>query len=118
MEIFDDAWLTGPLRTWRWGISEQAFAFYVENKGLIVVVGCSHPGVDNLAIKAKEISKKNVYLIIGGYHGPSKESLDRIAKLSRFIAPAHCSGNLAKKYVMEKFPDKYYLVRTGTIIIL
>ena len=117
-EVLDDAWLTGPLKSWRWGIYEQAFSFYVEDKGLIVLVGCSHPGVDTLVSKAKDISKKNVYWVVGGFHSPSRKALDNLARLSRYISPAHCSGEHAKTYVKNIYASKYIEVRTGSIIEL
>jgi len=118
MRISDDIWLTGTLKSWRWGISEQALAIYVEDKGLIVLVGCSHPGVDRLAEVARKISGKDIYLVIGGFHSPSRKSLDNLAKISRFISPCHCSGEHAKEYVRERYPEKFFPARTGTVITL
>ena len=118
LKLFDDAWLTGSLKSWKWGISEHAFSFYIENKGLIVLVGCSHPGADKLAAKAREISGYNVYWVVGGYHSPSYNVLDKLAEFSAYISPAHCSGDAAREYVKTKYPKKYVEVRTGTIVNL
>ena len=107
-----DLWSSGPLGP----IEEQALGVKVENVGLIAVVGCSHPGVDKLAYKLKDISKEKIYLVIGGYHSPSHEVLDSLATFSRYICPSHCSGSDAKNYVKMRYPEKYYQVKTGTHI--
>jgi len=49
-------------------------------------------------------------------HYPSAKTLDRLARVSEFIAPAHCSGNEAKAYVQRKYPEKFVSVRTGSAI--
>lgn len=40
--------------------------------------------------------------------------MDKLAEMSRYIAPAHCSGDEAKEYIRRKYRDKYINVRTGT----
>jgi len=112
MRLFKDSWLTGPLRSFT--LYEQAFSFYISNKGLVVLVGCSHPGVDKLAMQAKEISNHDIYWVIGGYHSPKRETIDKLARISRYISPAHCSGEYAKEYVKRRYGDKYIEVRTGS----
>jgi 7,8-dihydropterin-6-yl-methyl-4-(beta-D-ribofuranosyl)aminobenzene 5'-phosphate synthase len=57
-----------------------------------------------------------IYLVIGGFHGPSKKQLDNISKFCDFISPAHCSGDDAKDYVKNIFKEKYVRVKTGSII--
>ncbi len=37
-------------------------------KGLVVVTGCSHPGIVDIVKRAKEIGKKDIYLVVGGFH--------------------------------------------------
>jgi len=107
--IAKDVWSTGAFG---W-IKEHAIGVKVDEVGLVVVVGCSHPGVDKLALKAKEISGEDIYMTIGGYHSPSKKALDNLALLSKYICPAHCSGSSAKNYVKSKYPEKFCHVRTG-----
>ena len=112
-KIGDDLWLSGALGSF---IREQAMGIKVDNIGLVVVVGCSHPGADALASKLKEITNEEIYLVIGGYHSPPKSVLDNLARISKYISPAHCSGIDAKNYVRRNYPDKYFPVRTGSKI--
>ncbi len=112
------AWLTPVVSTGIWGIKEHALVV-MSNEGPVLVTGCSHPGVDLLAIKALDITgSKYLRLVIGGFHGPSQEELDKIASVSKAIAPTHCSGYEAKEYVKMKYPNKYLEVRTGTKIVI
>jgi len=115
MKLAEDLWSTGPLGFF---IKEQAVGVFVNGLGYVVIVGCSHPGADRLASKIAEITKGNIYMVVGGYHEPPLSVLDNLAKISKLICPAHCSGERAKEYVRRKHPEKYCEVRTGSIIKL
>ncbi len=115
--VEEGAYTTGPLHSGWWGVEEQALAVEVEGLGLVVIVGCSHPGVDRLAeAAARAAGGERVALVIGGFHGPSTRTLDRLAAIADKICPTHCSGDEAKRYVRERYPDKYCGARTGTIL--
>jgi 7,8-dihydropterin-6-yl-methyl-4-(beta-D-ribofuranosyl)aminobenzene 5'-phosphate synthase len=119
MEVAGDAYSTGPLTSGLWGIEEQALAVRVEGLGPVVIVGCSHPGVDRLAEAAARIlGVKEVAVVIGGFHGPSTSTLDRLAGIARWICPTHCSGAEAKEYVKREYPDKYCMARTGSVLTI
>jgi len=79
-------------------IGEQALAIKT-SKGLVVVVGCSHPGVDKILARARSISQ--VYGIIGGLH-----SFDNYGQLDGLglIAPLHCTQH--KNEIRNEFKDK------------
>lgn len=51
-------------------VQEQALAIHVEGKGLILVVGCGHPGVEALVERAEQVFALPVYGVIGGLHFP------------------------------------------------
>ncbi len=112
--IDTDVWASGPLGM----IGEQALGIKVDGLGLVVIVGCSHPGVDSLTRRLAELTGENIYLTIGGFHLPSRQVIDELASLSQYISPAHCSGNEAKGYVRSKYPDKFLHVRTGDRLIV
>ena len=112
-KIAEDAWTSGTMGL---EIREHALGVKVDNTGVVVIVGCSHPGADHLAKRLKDVIGEDLYLVIGGYHSPSFRVLDNLSKLSKFISPAHCSGDEAKAYTMKKYPEKYMDVRTGSVI--
>ncbi|ACS34073.1 MBL fold metallo-hydrolase [Thermococcus gammatolerans] len=111
--IADGVWTSGALDGF-----EQAVGVETPS-GLVVIVGCSHPGPDRLTEAVLEVSGyKRAHLVIGGFHYPSRAVLDRLAKMSEFIAPAHCSGEKAKAYVRREYPEKFVSVKTGSTIEL
>ncbi len=113
-QIVEDVWSTGPMGF----VREQAMGIKVDSLGLVVVVGCSHPGVDSMAYRLKTLTGEDIFLVIGGFHSPSRRRLDNLAAFSKYISPAHCSGEEAKRYVREKYPGKYMEVRTGSRVKL
>jgi len=114
-EIMSDAITTGAMHGM--GVTEHSLAVKLDGYGYVIIVGCSHPGIDKIV---GSISKTlgHVYLVIGGFHAPSKNQLDEIAKSADYICPTHCSGNEAKYYVATKYPNKYCEAKTGSIISL
>jgi 7,8-dihydropterin-6-yl-methyl-4-(beta-D-ribofuranosyl)aminobenzene 5'-phosphate synthase len=69
-------------------------------KGEVVIVGCSHSGVERIVDETKSVTKRNVDMVMGGFHLlPYSE--DRIASLVTTmralgvtrVAPAHCTGD-------------------------
>ncbi len=114
MELIENVYSTGPISGFF--IKEQAMVIKCENFN-VLVVGCSHPGIDNIAFHAQEIAG-DIYLTIGGFHSPSFQKLDNLSKISKYISPAHCSGNNAKDYIKSKYREKFIYVRTGSIVYL
>ncbi len=110
--IAEDVWSSGPLGF----IMEQAMGIEVDGLGVVVIVGCSHPGVDVLARNLRDLIHREVYMVIGGFHSPSKRTLDNLAKITKYIYPAHCTGELAKGYIKRNYREKYGEIKTGSII--
>lgn len=101
-EICEGVWTTGELGG---GIKEQSLVLKT-GRGLVVVVGCSHPGVRNILSAASGLGK--VFGVIGGMHGFRDYGALRGLKL---VAPAHCTVH--KERIAELFPDAYFEVRAG-----
>jgi len=89
-------------------IYEQAVACKTES-GMIVVVGCSHPGVDSILARGDSLGK--VSGIIGGFHGFNQ--LEALEDLN-LIIPSHCTK--AKKEINLRFPDKSRKSGVGLIL--
>ena len=110
-EITDGVWTSGVLDDFEHAIGVET------PSGLAVIVGCSHPGVDRLTRAVLKVSGyEKAHFVIGGFHYPSRRTLDRLAEITEFIAPAHCSGNAAKAYVRKRHPEKFVEVRTGSVL--
>lgn len=98
---------------------EQALIINTEN-GLILVTGCSHPGVENLARDALNLTGGEIYLAVGGYHlrGATRAQLDGLVEEMKElgvekIAPTHCSGDLARLAFSEGYGDDYVEAGVG-----
>ncbi|ASJ01152.1 MBL fold metallo-hydrolase [Thermococcus gorgonarius] len=110
-EIIDGIWTSGALDGFEHAIGVET------TSGLVVIVGCSHPGVDRLTKAILEVSGyEKAHLVIGGFHYPSRRTLNKLARMTEFIAPAHCSGDDAKAYVRKGYSEKFVEVRTGSVL--
>jgi len=87
---------------------EQSLAIQTE-KGLVVVVGCSHPGVENILNAVAPYGKP--YALIGGLHG--FKELETI-KMLQLICPTHCTQYISEIKFM--YPDKYISGGVGEIL--
>ncbi len=75
-------------------------------RGIILVVGCSHPGLDKIIMRASEFG--SLYAVIGGFHGFSK--LKAFADVPMII-PTHCTQK--KQEILDMYPDKTKLIKAG-----
>jgi 7,8-dihydropterin-6-yl-methyl-4-(beta-D-ribofuranosyl)aminobenzene 5'-phosphate synthase len=92
-------------------------------KGLIIVDGCSHAGVERI-LQAATAVDPHVRMLFGGLHlvsAPDAE-VDRIAnslhdqwKLDG-IAPGHCTGEPEFAALKKAFAEKYVYAGVGTVI--
>jgi len=109
-KVCDGAWTTGVLDR---GIAEQGL-YLKTPQGLVVVTGCAHPGVVNMAKAAGEHAKNPVRTVLGGFH-MSGASPDEIAAVIRDlrelgvkrVGPSHCSGNQTRESMQEAFGPGY-----------
>jgi 7,8-dihydropterin-6-yl-methyl-4-(beta-D-ribofuranosyl)aminobenzene 5'-phosphate synthase len=94
------------------GVSEHSLVINIRDKGLVVLAGCSHPGIVNIVKRAQEVSGvSKVYAVMGGFHISSKregeyvaESLQKIGV--RLVSPCHCTGANAKNAIADIIKDK------------
>jgi 7,8-dihydropterin-6-yl-methyl-4-(beta-D-ribofuranosyl)aminobenzene 5'-phosphate synthase len=106
-KIIEGVYSTGVLRSFV-GPEEQSL-FLKTKKGLVVLVGCSHPGVDKILDSVKKYGK--IYAIIGGFHGFRK--LDALKRIE-IIGACHCTQ--FKEEIKEKYLKTYREIKAGSII--
>ena len=59
-------------------VQEQALAIHVQGKGLVLLVGCGHPGIEALIERAEQLFTLPVYGVIGGLHFPVTDDRARV----------------------------------------
>ena len=93
--------------------------------GLVLVVGCSHPGVEHIVQEASAIDP-HINLLFGGLHqiqapDPEVERIARVLhdqyKLDR-IAPGHCTGEPEFAALKKTFGDHYLYAGVGAVVDL
>ncbi len=87
---------------------EQALCVQTD-KGIVIVVGCSHPSMKRILNTASEFGK--IYAIIGGLHGFDQYEIFEDLEL---ICPTHCTEH--KKEIQRKYPEQYLEGGAGRII--
>ncbi len=94
-------------------------------KGLAVIVGCSHPGVENILAAAAKVDP-HLYTVMGGFHlvlAPEAE-VQRVALVLHDelgvdrVAPAHCTSELGFAVFLERFKDHFDRAGLGAVIPL
>ena len=94
-------------------------------KGVILGVGCSHPGIEKI-LEASTAIDKHVYLLFGGLHlvtMPDPEitrlgaALHDHWKIDR-MAAGHCTGEPAFAEFQKVFGDQYVYAGLGSVIEL
>jgi 7,8-dihydropterin-6-yl-methyl-4-(beta-D-ribofuranosyl)aminobenzene 5'-phosphate synthase len=101
---------------------EQALIFIVKGKGLVVLVGCAHPGIVNTVKYAQKITGvQKVHAVLGGFHlvNSAPESVQRsvmdIKAISPdYIVPTHCTGFEAITLFQKEMPKQFVLNTAGT----
>jgi 7,8-dihydropterin-6-yl-methyl-4-(beta-D-ribofuranosyl)aminobenzene 5'-phosphate synthase len=92
-------------------------------EGMVIVVGCSHPGIDKIVAVAAAINPR-VHLIAGGFHllATSDPDIQKIVADLRdtfrvqYVAPGHCTGEPAFTALKKAFGDRYLYAGLGTTL--
>ena len=104
VRIMDRICSTGQLK----GI-EHSMALCLPNDEVVVVAGCSHPGVREIVTAARAFG--NVTTVVGGLHG--FDDFDLVRDLER-ICPTHCTQHIQE--IADQYPDKYIPGGAGKVL--
>jgi len=107
---------TGTLRQ---EIPEQALCLETP-AGIVVITGCSHPGIVRILKKAKELSDREIYFAFGGFHlgDHNPEQIESIIKEIKElgvkkIGPTHCTGDTAIAMFKKAWGQNYVSMGVG-----
>src|SRR5437868_4807864 len=94
-------------------------------EGVVLVVGCSHPGIERIVEAAAAINPK-IHLIAGGFHlviasdeviAKAVGALKDTFKVEN-VAPGHCTGEPTFAALKKAFGDRYLYAGLGTSLAL
>jgi len=93
----------------------------IKDRGLVIITGCSHAGIINIANQAIEVTGCNkIEGIIGGLHlvGASdnviRRTVEELSKLNvAWVSAGHCTGFKAQVEIYLAFGEKFLPLHTG-----
>jgi len=90
------------------------------DKGLVVILGCSHAGVVNILEHVKNNFDDKIYAVLGGMHLKSEkkdkvmEIIDYLTALdAKLLVPMHCTGIEVVSLMKTRLGDKVKRGFTG-----
>ncbi|MHC4435192.1 MAG: MBL fold metallo-hydrolase [Planctomycetota bacterium] len=94
-------------------------------EGAIVITGCAHPGIVEIVRKSKDILRKDIHMVFGGFHLPQKsqtelrEIITEFRKLGvRKAGPTHCTGNRAIQAFRQAYGSDFAQMGVGRALAM
>ncbi len=108
-KLFDRVYTTGVL-----GEEMPEQSLLIDAKESILITGCGHFGADRIVEVAKNELKKDISVLIGGFHLLSKSDKE-ISKMAnslknlgvKKVVPTHCTGEKAFKIFQDIYGKDY-----------
>jgi len=104
------------------GIKEQSLIINT-SKGMILITGCAHPGIIEIIKQAKTVARKDIYMVIGGWHLSSVGEREIKGIIEAFlrmgiqkVAPCHCTGDRALAMFKNEYGENFIKAGVGRII--
>jgi 7,8-dihydropterin-6-yl-methyl-4-(beta-D-ribofuranosyl)aminobenzene 5'-phosphate synthase len=105
-------------------LAEQALVLDTK-RGLVVMTGCSHPGIVDMLKEIKARFNKTPYMVFGGFHllNKSDKEMEKIIEEMKAIGvvrcgATHCTGDRQIKLIKEAFGDNYFELGVGNILTI
>jgi 7,8-dihydropterin-6-yl-methyl-4-(beta-D-ribofuranosyl)aminobenzene 5'-phosphate synthase len=115
-EICEGAYTSGIIEGW---IKEQSLILNT-GKGVILITGCAHPRIVKIIATVKELLRKNIHLVFGGFHlapfnkSEIKEIIDYFrASGVKKVGPCHCSGDEARRLFAKEYKENFIDICVG-----
>ena len=119
VKICRRVWSTGELGAW---MKEQSLVIET-SKGLVIITGCAHPGIVDIARFVKSYLEKDIYLVLGGVHlmaYSESQVKDIIGQLKQLevekVGPSHCTGGRPIELFKEVWGENFLNLGCGARI--
>lgn len=103
-------------------IREQALVVDTPD-GLLVVVGCSHPGIVDMLRRIRESTGTPIHIVVGGLHleqTPASGVAEIVADVRALgivrAGPTHCTGPEAIRIFREAYGSRFIEGGVGTVV--
>ena len=120
-DVGPDALVTGPVGG---PVPEQALVIR-RPEGLVVVTGCSHPGIVAIVERAKQVAGGKVLAVLGGFHllEHSDDAVAGIvARLQELgvekVGATHCTGEKAIAAFRKAYGARFVEMGAGRVVEL
>ena len=111
---------TGELTT---GVIEEQSLIIDTDDGLLIITGCSHPGIIDIVQAAQDICSRPVYQVCGGFHllqhsaGEIQQVISELQALGvEKVGPSHCTGDLAISMFEQAYGENCIALGVGAIL--
>ena len=105
-------------------IPEQALVLNTK-QGLVVMTGCSHPGIVEMLKEIKSTFNKDIYMVFGGFHLLEKSDNDMNKIIDDMKAlgvvkcgATHCTGVKQTQMIKEAFGTNFFELGVGNNIVI
>lgn len=113
----EDGFVRDPL------LDDQSVVIETE-KGLLIILGCSHAGVINILHHAvKKTGQNRIHAVVGGTHlwTVTKEQQEKtIQAFKEFdierLGVSHCTGLKVSMRLCQEFKERFFFCNVGTVI--
>jgi 7,8-dihydropterin-6-yl-methyl-4-(beta-D-ribofuranosyl)aminobenzene 5'-phosphate synthase len=120
-KICDNLYSSGEFK---YQIPEQALVLNTRN-GLVVMTGCSHPGIIEMLKEIKSAFNKNIYMVFGGFHllDKSDKEMDQIISEMKALGvvkcgATHCTGEKQIQLIRDAFGVNFVELGVGNSIVI
>ena len=103
-------------------IREEALVAEIPD-GLVVVVGCAHPGIIPMLKQISASRKRPIHMVLGGFHllqTPTDEVKDIVSQFKgmgiAYAGPTHCTGDGAIELFRAAYGAHFISGGVGTIV--
>ena len=104
-------------------LPELSLSMKTDN-GQILIVGCSHTGVENIVKQTQAVTTGAIELVYGGFHMIPFDRTQTVQLVNMLktdlkvhrVAPAHCTGHLAFKILSDTYQRDYLYAGLGETI--
>ncbi|MBN2345069.1 MAG: MBL fold metallo-hydrolase [Candidatus Aminicenantes bacterium] len=123
MEICPRVFSTGELPAdFDSSFTEQSLVFQT-TKGLLVLTGCSHPGIANIVRRAPAVAPGKPRVVLGGFHLMRKSDKEVRAIIQELqgmgverCGASHCTGDRAIELFRESFAERFLNLGVGAVL--